>query len=235
MELFVTAVTIGLVGSFHCIGMCGPIAFALPIKSNTLYHRIISGVLYNSGRLTTYILFGLLFGIIGQGISTASTQQTISIILGVIFILSVIIPKSIINKISPTNTIGFYISKVKNGLGKLLKSSSTSNLLLIGLLNGLLPCGLVYAAIGGSIATGNTTDGALFMLAFGLGTLPMMFSAVLLSNFISLKFRNRIRKVIPVFIVLLGCLFIVRGLNLNIPYLSPKINVERPFIQDCAN
>ena len=122
-----------------------------------------------------------------------------------------------------------------NGLGKLLKSSSTSNLLLIGLLNGLLPCGLVYAAIGGSIATGNTTDGALFMLAFGLGTLPMMFSAVLLSNFISLKFRNRIRKVIPVFIVLLGCLFIVRGLNLNIPYLSPKINVERPFIQDCAN
>jgi len=235
MQLFITAFTIGLVGSFHCIGMCGPIAFALPSKSKATHHKIISGLIYNSGRLTTYVLFGLLFGIIGQGISTASTQQTISIVLGVIFILSVIIPKSLINKINPTSTIGFYISKVKYGLSKLLTSSSTPNLILIGLLNGLLPCGLVYAAIGGAIATGNTIDGAYFMLAFGLGTLPMMFSAVLLSNFINISFRNRIRKILPIFIFLLGALFIIRGLNLNIPYLSPKINVEQPFIQDCAN
>jgi len=235
MQLFITAFTIGLVGSFHCIGMCGPIAFALPIKSNTLFSRISSGILYNLGRLSTYVLFGLLFGIIGQGISTASTQQTISIVLGVVLILSVLLPKSLINKINPSSTIGFYISKVKNSLGKLLKSSSTPNLILIGLLNGLLPCGLVYAAIGGAIATGEVTSGALFMLAFGLGTLPMMFSAVLLSNFISLSFRNRIRKMIPIFVIILGCLFIVRGLNLNIPYLSPKIDVAQPFIQDCAN
>ena len=235
MQLFITAFTIGLVGSFHCIGMCGPIAFALPIKSNTLFSRIYSGLLYNSGRFTTCVLFGLLFGIIGQGISTASTQQTISIVLGVVLILSVLLPKSLVNKINPTGTVGFYISKVKNSLGKLLKSSSTPNLILIGLLNGLLPCGLVYAAIGGAIATGEVTSGALFMLAFGLGTLPMMFSAVLLSNFISLSFRNRIRKMIPVFVIILGCLFIVRGLNLNIPYLSPKIDVAQPFIQDCAN
>lgn len=233
MQLFITAFTIGLVGSFHCIGMCGPIAFALPVKSTSFFHKIISAILYNSGRLTTYVLFGLLFGIIGQGISTASTQQTISIALGVILIFSVILPKSVINKINPTSTIGFYISKVKTSLGKLLQSSSTPNLIFIGLLNGLLPCGLVYAAIGGSIATGSVTDGALFMLAFGLGTLPMMFSAVLLSNFISLSFRNKIRKTIPVFVIILGVLFIVRGLNLNIPYLSPKIDVARPFIQDC--
>lgn len=233
MQLFITAFTIGLVGSFHCIGMCGPIAFALPVKSSSFFHRIISGLLYNTGRITTYILFGLLFGAIGQGISTASTQQTISIALGIILILSVILPKSIINKINPTGTIGFYIGKVKTRLAKLLQSSSTPNLIIIGLLNGLLPCGLVYAAIGGSIATGNITDGALFMLAFGLGTLPMMFSAVLLSNFISLNFRNKIKKAIPLFVIILGCLFILRGLNLDIPYLSPKIDVARPFIQDC--
>lgn len=233
MQLLITAFTIGLVGSFHCIGMCGPIAFALPVKSTSFYHRITSGLLYNSGRLTTYVLFGLLFGIIGQGISTAATQQTISISLGIILILAVLLPKSLVNKINPTSSIGFYISKVKNSLGKLLKSSSTPNLILIGLLNGLLPCGLVYAAIGGSIATGNVTDGVLFMLAFGLGTLPMMFSAVLLSNFISINFRNNIRKLIPVFVILLGLLFVLRGLNLDIPYLSPKIDVAQPFIQDC--
>jgi hypothetical protein len=105
--------------------------------------------------------------------------------------------------------------------------------LLIGLLNGVLPCGLVYAAIGGSIATGKTIDGALYMFAFGLGTLPMMFTAVMLSNFITIGFRNKIKKLIPVFVIILGCLFILRGLNLNIPYLSPKINVVQPFIQDC--
>jgi len=234
MELFITAFTIGLVGSFHCIGMCGPIAFALPSKSKAAHHKVISGVVYNVGRITTYVIFGLLFGIIGQGISTAGSQQTISIILGVVFILSVIVPKSMLNKINPTGTIGFYISRVKNSLGKLLRSSSISNLVLIGLLNGLLPCGLVYAAIGGSIATGNAADGAFFMMAFGLGTLPMMFSAVLISNFISINFRNRIKRIIPVFIVLMGCLFILRGLNLGLPYLSPKINVVQPFIQDCA-
>lgn len=233
MELYITAFTIGLVGSFHCIGMCGPIAFALPVKKNTPFYRIISGIIYNIGRITTYILFGVLFGTLGQGISTASTQQGISIALGIIFILSVLLPKSLINKINPTGTIGFYISKVKVGLSKLLSSSSTPNLLLIGLLNGLLPCGLVYAAIGGSIATGKTIDGALYMFAFGLGTLPMMFTAVMLSNFITIGFRNKIKKLIPVFVIILGCLFILRGLNLNIPYLSPKINVVQPFIQDC--
>ena len=233
MELYITAFTIGLVGSFHCIGMCGPIAFALPVKKNTPFYRVFSGTIYNIGRITTYILFGVLFGTLGQGISTASTQQGISIALGIVFILSVILPKSLINKINPTSTIGFYISKVKVGLSKLLSSSSTPNLLLIGLLNGLLPCGLVYAAIGGSIATGKTIDGALYMFAFGLGTLPMMFTAVLLSNFITIGFRNKIKKLIPVFVIILGCLFILRGLNLNIPYLSPKINVVQPFLQDC--
>jgi len=233
MELYLTAFTIGLIGSFHCIGMCGPIAFALPIKKNTPFYRILSGIIYNGGRISTYILFGVLFGTLGQGISTASTQQAISISLGVVFILSVVLSKSFINKINPTSNIGFFISKVKTGLSKLLSSSSTPNLILIGLLNGLLPCGLVYAAIGGSIATGNTLQGALYMLAFGLGTLPMMFTAVLISNFITIGFRNKIKKLIPIFVILLGCLFIVRGLNLNIPYLSPKINVVQPFIQDC--
>jgi sulfite exporter TauE/SafE len=234
MELFITAFTIGLVGSFHCIGMCGPIAFALPTKSRAAHHKIISAIVYNLGRITTYVMFGLLFGVVGQGISTAGSQQTISIFLGVVFILSALVPKSLLNKIDPTSVIGFYISNVKNSLGKLLSSSSVSNLILIGLLNGLLPCGLVYAAIGGSIATGNAVDGALFMMSFGLGTLPMMFSAVLLSNFISIKFRNRIKRAIPVFVIIMGCMFILRGLNLGVPYLSPKINVVQPFIQDCA-
>jgi len=234
MALFITAFTIGLVGSFHCIGMCGPIAFALPAKSRAVHHKVISGIVYNIGRITTYVVFGLLFGIIGQGISTAGFQQAISVILGVGFILSVLVPKSMLNKINPTSTIGFYISMVKNSLGKLLRSSSILNLVLIGLLNGLLPCGLVYAAIGGSIATGNVTDGVFFMMYFGLGTLPMMFSAVLISNFVSINFRNRIKRVIPVFIVLMGFLFILRGLNLGLPYLSPKINIVQPFIQDCV-
>lgn len=233
MELYITAFSIGLLGSFHCIGMCGPVAFALPVKSTAIFHRILSAIFYNIGRISTYIILGLLFGVLGQGISTASTQQNISIILGIVFILSVLIPKSLLQKINPTHTIGSYVNSIKATLGKLFNSSSTPNLLLIGLLNGLLPCGLVYAGIGGALATGSFTKGALFMLFFGLGTLPMMFAAVMLSNFITTNFRNKIRKLIPVFLFLLGCLFILRGLNLNIPYISPKINIERPFVQNC--
>ncbi len=233
MELFITAFAIGLFGSFHCIAMCGPIAFALPVKNNTPFFRLISGFIYNTGRIATYVLFGILFGSLGQGVSMAITQQVISIFIGIVFILSVIIPKAFINKIKPTNNLSFF-SKIKNNFGKLFHTSSTFNLFLIGLLNGLLPCGLVYAAIGGAIATGNVFQGALFMLFFGIGTLPMMFSAVLLSNFVTINFRNKIKKIIPFFILLLGLLFILRGLNLNIPYLSPKINVQRPFITNCV-
>lgn len=233
MEILLGAFIIGLLGSLHCIGMCGPIAFALPLKSATKSYKILGAFIYNWGRIFTYASLGLAFGFFGQGIKLASSQQFLSIAVGVILVLSVFFPYQRWNNIHPTSFITSYIGKIKQQLGVLFQSSKPSNLFLIGLLNGFLPCGLVYVAIGGSIASGNLINGALFMVFFGLGTLPLMFLAVQLANFISVALRNKIRKIFPLLIVLIGMLFIIRGLNLNIPYLSPKINIERPFVQDC--
>jgi sulfite exporter TauE/SafE len=233
MELFITAFTIGLVGSLHCIGMCGPIALALPLGNKSALAKITNGLVYNFGRIFTYSFFGLFFGFFGERIALASTQQNLSIVVGSLFILSVFIPKKITNKLEVSGWLGGFISQLKQRLGKLIHATSLSSKFLVGVLNGLLPCGLVYAAIGGSISTSNPFTGALFMCCFGLGTLPMMFSVYFFANAISIELRNNIKKLIPVFLIVLGCLFILRGLNLGIPYLSPKIDVARPFIQDC--
>ncbi len=229
MQLFLTAFSLGLLGSFHCLGMCGPIAFTLPVKNN----RFLSALLYNSGRIITYSTFGLFFGVIGQGLKTATTQQFLSIAFGVLLIVGTLVPTRFLNQFKVSGYFVKAVSQLKFTLSKFIHQKGVLSLLVIGLLNGLLPCGLVYAAIGGSIATGNTSDGVLFMAAFGSGTLPMMFIAIYFSNFISVKFRNKVRKILPVLLVIMGLQLIVRGLNLNIPYISPKINVEKPFIQEC--
>ncbi len=233
MDQFITAFTIGLVGSLHCVGMCGPIALALPLGNRSIFSRIINGLSYNAGRIITYALLGVFFGFFGECLMVATTQQTISIVMGSLFVLSVFIPKKYINNLNPSGYFGKSIHTLKTNLGKIIQSPTFTSKLMVGVLNGLLPCGLVYAAIGGSIATGNLINGALFMVWFGLGTLPLMFSIYFLSNSISLTLRNNIKKLVAVFLILLGSLFILRGLNLGIPYLSPKINVARPFVQDC--
>ena len=118
------------------------------------------------------------------------------------------------------------ISKVKSSLGKALKKKTADTFLTIGFLNGFLPCGLVYMAIFGAIATGSLIDGSLYMVLFGLGTIPLMTTAIYLGKFLNSTIKQRIQKAIPVFVVIIGLLFILRGLGLGIPYLSPAPIVE---------
>jgi len=98
--------------------------------------------------------------------------------------------------------------------------------LTIGFLNGFLPCGLVYIAVFGAIAAGNIAQGSLYMVLFGAGTIPLMTTAVYFSGFLKGNRKQKIQKLIPVFVVLMGTLFILRGLGLGIPYISPKPVLE---------
>jgi sulfite exporter TauE/SafE len=93
-------------------------------------------------------------------------------------------------------------------------------------LNGLLPCGLVYVAIAGAISSGDAISGMLFMILFGLGTFPAMFAATIFGRFINLNIRKKINQAIPALAVVLAVLFILRGLSLGIPYISPKISAQ---------
>lgn len=226
------AITIGLVSSFHCLGMCGPIAFALPLNRSSKFSQFMGALAYNVGRLTTYGTLGLLFGLIGKSLVMAGAQRTLSIGAGIIMILSVVLPK--VTKSINIDSFTFkYIGKLKSVFGQLFKKSSIESLFFIGVLNGLLPCAMVYIALAGAIAEGDSSGGMVFMLFFGLGTIPMMYSATILGSFLSVSFRNKLQKFIPVMVIIIGSLFILRGMNLGIHYLSPEINRVDPEVTQC--
>jgi len=216
------AISLGFLGSFHCIGMCGPIALTIPVKRSSFSSIISGSIIYNSGRIITYAFMGLLFGLLGKGFAMAGWQNILSVSLGIIILILLFFPKlSWISK--KTGLIFHLLEKLKLQLRKLFGIHTLRSLFLIGLLNGLLPCGLVYLGIAGSVATGDALKGALFMAAFGLGTLPAMMAITIVRDSISIRFREKIRRAIPVFIVVMAVLLILRGLNLGIPYVSPSV------------
>ncbi|NJN27245.1 MAG: sulfite exporter TauE/SafE family protein [Cyclobacteriaceae bacterium] len=218
-----SAFLIGLFGSFHCIGMCGPIALALPVQGNHYFRLIVGRVLYNLGRAITYAFIGLFFGLVGQGLSLAGLQQWVSILAGILILLMVLMPAKMAQGIYLLKPAYGFTNFLKRKFGLLLRHQSVMSTFFIGLLNGFLPCGLVYIAVAGALASGSYTGGAAYMFVFGLGTLPIMLAVSLAGNFIGLNLRKRINKMIPAFMVVLAFLFILRGLNLGIPYVSPKL------------
>lgn len=219
--MILTAIVFGLLGSFHCIGMCGPIAFMLPVDRTSQAKRLLQIALYHLGRVFTYGILGLLFGFLGKGFYFFGFQQYLSIIIGIIMILIIVLPSKIVNRFRITKPIYRLVSGVKNRLGKELKKKRTDTFFTIGFLNGFLPCGLVYMAIFASIATGNSISGSIYMMLFGLGTIPLMTTFVYLGNFTTGLVRKRIQQFIPLVVVVIGVLFILRGMGLGIPYVSP--------------
>lgn len=220
MELL-TGFLVGLLGSFHCAGMCGPIALALPIGGGNL---LLGRILYNFGRIITYSLLGLLFGLLGNRIALFGFQQTLTISIGVIILIAVLLPYKYKSYIASKS--GFYkiFNSVKSSLGFLLRKHNKSSLLGIGIFNGLLPCGFVYIGATGAAALADPLKGMLFMAMFGLGTIPVMLGASLIGSFVNFKIRTKLVKMVPVFSLILAAVFIMRGLNLGIPYLSPKLS-----------
>ncbi|WP_396173571.1 sulfite exporter TauE/SafE family protein [Flavobacterium sp.] len=231
-----TAVLFGLISSFHCIGMCGPIAMMLPVDHNNPTKKVLQIMLYHLGRLTAYGMLGLFFGMLGKGLFLAGLQQQLSIAVGIFMIVFVVVPERTLAKYNFSKPVYKLISKVKAHLGAQFKRKSPDALFTIGLLNGFLPCGMVYAALFGAIAMQSELLGVAYMVLFGIGTIPMMSAVVLISNFITVPVRNRIQQLIPVFVIAIGALFIMRGMGLDIPYISP--NTTSLLVQanpDCHN
>lgn len=221
MEIF-TGFVIGLLGSLHCIGMCGPIALALPTGPGKSLRFYSGRLLYNFGRVITYSLFGLIFGLIGKNLAVVGLQRWVSIISGILIIIVVLLPQAAKTEFISKLSIGKFTQKIKEAFGKLFRKGSLTSMLLIGIVNGLLPCGFVYVGIAGALAVGDVGMGVLYMALFGLGTIPVMFVTSVAGNFISLGVRQKLTKIIPVFAIILALLFILRGMNLGIMYISPK-------------
>jgi uncharacterized protein len=217
---------IGLVGSVHCIGMCGPIAVALPVYQRSGWKLLFGRLLYNGGRVVTYMMFGAMAGVIGQRFAVAGFQQEVSIAVGSLMILTALAP-GIMNrfwmKVPFTQKLNVYLKKM---FAAAFQKRTLASQLAIGVVNGLLPCGLVYMAMAGSAATGSTSGGVAFMAGFGAGTIPVMLGVSVAGSLLPAAVRRRLSRWAPAFILVLGMIIVLRGLNLGIPMVSPKIPVH---------
>ncbi len=228
-----TAFILGLLGSLHCLGMCGPIAIALPRGGAGRIRYVTGRVAYNVGRVVTYTILGLAFGVVGQRFALAGLQQGLSIFAGVVLLVGLFFGKFFAGKMPAAGPVYRLVGQLKRALGSRLQNRSGSSLLVIGLLNGLLPCGLVYAALAPAAATGSAFGGAAYMALFGLGTFPMMLALALGGHLIFARYRGPLLRALPVLLAVLAVLFILRGLSLGIPYLSPDLSTSETAASCC--
>lgn len=218
-----TALPLGFLGGLHCIGMCGPIVIALARAQGTGWHALAARLLYSLGRTTTYVLLGLLIGALMSSLRMAGVQRWVSIALGGLILLGVLLPTKWTSRLLPGGGVAGPVLALKRAWGRLTHTDALPNQYVIGVLNGLLPCGLVYAAVAASGAMGSPLGSAAFMALFGLGTVPALLATAYAGHIILARFRVTYRRIVPISLAIVAALLILRGLNLGIPYLSPKM------------
>ena len=222
IAFILSALALGFASGFHCIGMCGPIALSLGLTKKQAANYYLQNLTYQFGRIVTYSILGALLGILGQGFEMAGFQKYLTIAAGILLIIMALFSFGGKDFASKIPFLSQFLFKVKMNLGKFMQKADYRSRFSTGILNGFLPCGMVYMALTASLAAGGIWQGATFMALFGLGTLPFMFFVVLLGNLMTTAFRIKILKFVPVMMLVLGGLFILRGLELGIPYISPK-------------
>lgn len=210
------AFMIGLLGSMHCVGMCGPLAFAIPSLKKGWFWLFWDKLSYQLGRIISYCLLGILIGLTSRQLWMSGLQQAVSIISGIL-ILGAAFSRLTRKKFASPE--GWFIKPFHRLLSYAL--NHRANHLIVGLVNGFLPCGFVYLALAGAVNTGSVQTAVSYMFWYGLGTLPLMFVAGISAGFTTTLFRQRINQTIPYLMICLGLWFILRGMELNIPYLSP--------------
>jgi sulfite exporter TauE/SafE len=222
-EIIIAGFTLGTIGSLHCVGMCGPLAMALPVQHFSKQKKMAAIILYQIGRVFTYSTLGLVIGLAGRRIYLAGFQQWFSITAGAIVVMLVAQYRIIKKSSRPVFFSGFY-NRVQKSISYFLRSNKMQNYFFLGTTNGLLPCGMVYVAIAGALTSTTVSGSTLFMASFGAGTLPAMMAVSYFGQFIKLSIRNQFKKALPLFAGIIGLILILRGLNLGIPFISPVIN-----------
>lgn len=216
--MILVAFTLGLLGSLHCVGMCGPLAIAFTHRpGQSKKSHLYAALSYNIGRTITYALIGSLFGVIGSLVAVVEMQKLLSIILGLIMVISFLLSIDLEGYINKNTWLKNQYFKLRNILSSMMQKSQEYSPFVLGMVNGLLPCGLVYLALAGALATGNIAYGMLFMIFFGLGTIPMLLAIVLGYEFVSGKWRMQFRRALPYVTLCFGLFLIYRGLVVDMP------------------
>lgn len=215
---------IGLLGSLHCVVMCGPLVMSLPFAGRSFWYTFIQKILYQSGRILTYSMLGYMAGAIGRGFDILHLQQLLSITTGVLLIGIAFYHLLGKGRKSTGRLYIAFITPLASQMAKWL--SKPYGGLFAGTLHGLIPCGMVYMAIAGSLNTASAVSGAKFMFFFGLGTMPLLFLASLAP--LALRKIGMPKLLFPILFFVSGVLLLSRGLNLAIPYVSAPIVKNEP-------
>lgn len=218
--VIIAGLSLGLLSSVHCIGMCGPLSLALPVSSLSPVKKTLALFVYNAGRIITYSIIGLIFGLAGRKIYLAGFQQIFSIVLGV-FVIILVVQYYVFRKTNQPSFIKNIYQPVQQWIFKLWSNPAKANYLLLGMANGLLPCAMVYIAVAGALSTTEVSNAVLFMAMFGAGTLPAMMIFTYAGSFLKVSARNTIKKAMPYLFAAMAVLLILRGMNLGIPFISP--------------
>lgn len=224
--MFWTAFLLGLAGSLHCVAMCGPLMLAIPFAYRKQIIR--ESLLYQGGRMTTYGMLGLFFGLLGKGIAVAGFQQALSILAGAVLIVAAFFAAEWERAALAVPGMRQLTQWVRQQLGQLIRQNTAGAAWGMGMLNGLLPCGLVYAAIAGAISTTSGWEGSLFMLLFGLGTLPLLFLLMSGGQRFSPVWRKKLRLIQPALLLLAGALLLSRGLHLDLSLFQSAVPKALP-------
>lgn len=224
--IYIAAITLGLASNFHCLGMCGPIALAIPLNRSSKVSMIMGILQYNLGRILIYSVLGAIVGLFGITIQTIGVLQWVSIIVGVILIIYAW--RKYFNQLFPSVHFNLGIASfLSSRIGPIAKSQNPFKLFLLGGLNGLLPCGMVFTALINAVLGGSPINSAFAMALFGLGTLPVMILIPFVANSITSSLRVKLNKAVPYLLTVVGLLIVLRGMNLNIPYISPRVTITK--------
>ena len=218
MDLLWTAFALGLIGSLHCAVMCGPLMLAVTSITKSGASFTSSRLVYHAGRIATYAAIGAMFGAIGRTAALVGLQRWISLFAGIAILAGLLLSSRFALKFPVVKLV----TKLKAAFARMLRQRGLGAQFLMGAINGLLPCGLVYVAAAGAATTLSPSLGALHMAAFGAGTLPMLLGVSALGS--KLRIINlHAQKLIPASVALLALLLVLRSLGLGIPYLSPNL------------
>ncbi len=228
---FTMAFLMGFTGSLHCAGMCGPILMIMPFQAFEGAKRALAMALYHFGRISVYASLALVLHSF-RSLFDPKLQQYLSIGLGgVLLILGILsfVPNHLLKIKAP------WTEMVKRQLGNIVGRPGLGAITISGMLNGLLPCGLVYMALSASMTASTSLQTILLIYSFGLGTVPMLIGISMLRSKLSFLRSNNVRKLVPVMVFAFGFLFVLRGMNLGIPYLSPKVEVAEHEVRSCCS
>jgi uncharacterized protein len=225
--------TLGFLGSLHCLGMCGPLLLSMPQGRRSKWGILGRKSLYHLSRAWVYGLMGLLVGWLGRGLEKVLPAQFhawISIGSGLMLLVGFfVLPK--LN----TGTLGLSIMPK---ISALTRSHHWASEVVMGMLNALLPCGLVYVALAMALGMGTPFASFLLMLSFGLGTTPALLGCSCFAGWVNSRSFIRGLPIKSMAVGLCSGLLIVRGLGLGIPYLSPShgiLNSAKAEMRDCCS